>query len=377
VLLPLLLPALLAAAPPGPCERFTALSAPPPGQADDATCLRLLDDACAGSVGRACAALADLLLSGVGTAPDPTRAERLLDRGCQAGHGESCFRLSSRTTDPGRRRLLLEEGCSERSGNACLALSELAEEPARRRGLLERACDLGAGRGCLGLSRLSPGRGGPKRLILLERGCALQDGAACAEAGDQRRAEAKEPLDLDLAADRYQRGCTLGAAPACARLGSALLRGEGVVRDPIRGRDLLLEHCGSLGPAPCLAAAADLPEGPAALLERSPGLPLLEALCEKGLAEGCHRAGRTWQEGLEVTGDGRRAERHYERACGAGQAAACHDLAVLLWAGGGVPADRPRATRLLGQACDGGVVEACLDLELHGLRKSPAGSPAR
>jgi TPR repeat protein len=370
LLLATLLPALLAAAP-GPCDRFTALGTPPPGQADDATCVRLLDDACAGSVGRACAALADLLLSGVGTAPDPARAERLLDRGCQAGHGESCFRLSSRTTDPAQRRHLLDEGCSERSGNACLALSDLAEEPARRRGLLERACDLGNGRGCLALSRLGPGRG-PKRLALLERGCALQDGAACTEAGDLRRAEAREPHDLDRAAERYERGCTLGSAPGCARFGSALLRGEGVVRDPVRGRALLLEDCGSLGPAPCLAAAADLPNGPAALLERATALPLLEALCGLGLAEGCHRAGRAWQEGLVVTGDGPRAQRHYERACGAGRAEACHDLAVLLWAGGGVPVDRPRATRLFGTACDRGVVEACLELELHGLRKVPA-----
>lgn len=371
LLLPLLLPALLAAAPAGPCDRFTALSGPSPGEADEATCLRLLDDACAGSVGRACAAMADLLLSGTGTAPDPARAERLLDRGCQAGHGESCFRLSSRTTDPARRRLLLDEGCSERSGNACLALSDLAEEPARRRGLVERACDLGNGRGCLALSRLTPARG-PKRLALLERGCALSDGAACTEAGDLRRAEAREPLDLDQAAERYERGCALGSAPACARFGGALLRGEGVIRDPVRGRALLLDGCEALGTAPCMAATADLPDGPAALLERSPGLPLLEALCGLGLAEGCHRAGRAWQEGLMVTGDGQRAQRHYERACAAGRAEACHDLAVLLWAGGGVPVDRPRATRLFGTACDRGVVEACLELELRGLREAPA-----
>ncbi len=371
MLLALLLSATVAAPSSGPCDRFAALGAQAPGRADDATCLQLLDDACAGSVGRACAALADLLLSGDGVAPDAPRAERLLDRGCQAGTGEACFRLASRTTDAARRRLLLDEGCAERSGGACLALAELAEDPARRRGLLERACDLGAGGGCLGLARLGPGQG-PKRLAWLERGCALLDAASCTAAGDQRRAEAAEPHELDRAAERYERACALGSGVGCARLGLALLRGEGLVRDLPRGRALLLASCGALPPEACLAAAADLPGGPPDLLEGAPPLPLLEALCRRGQPEACHRAGRSWQEGLLVTGDGPRAEAFYERACGSGRLEACHDLAVLLWAGGGVPVDRPRATVLLKRACDGGVVEACLDLELHGLRQPPA-----
>ena len=371
LLLALLISATLAVPATGPCDRFTALGSPPPERADDATCLRLLDDACGGSVGRACAALADLLLAGEGLPADLARAERSLDRGCQAGHGESCYRLATRTIDPNRRRLLFGEGCAERSGGACLALSELTGEPARRRGLLERACDLGAGDGCLALARLA-GSDGPKRLAWLERGCARHSGAACAEAGDQRRTEAAHPHDLDRAAERYEQACTLGSSEGCARLGGALLRGDGLVRDRPRGRALLIGYCGALGPGPCLAAAEDLPDGPAALLEGSPRLPLLELICGRGQPEACHRAGRAWQEGLVVTGDGVRAEAFYELACAAGLARACHDLAILLWAGGGVPVDRPRATVLLRRACDGGLLGACLDLELYGLRSPPA-----
>jgi TPR repeat protein len=144
-----------------------------------------------------------------------------------------------------------------------------------------------------------------------------------------------------------------------------------VVRDAARGGALLIARCGALGLEPCLAAAADLPGGPATLLEGEPPLPLLERLCSGGQAEACHRAGRVHQAGVLVPGDGGQAQAFYERACAGGRLTACHDLAVLLWAGGGVPVDRPRAITLMRRACEGLVIGACLDLELYGL-----GAPA-
>ncbi|MGC4001528.1 MAG: tetratricopeptide repeat protein [Anaeromyxobacter sp.] len=345
--------ALLAAAPPpSPCELYAALVARDDGPRTPAACAEALADSCDAGRRHACLFLGRVLEAGTAGAPaDLARAQRLYERTCSAGLPEGCTRLAGLVApaDPARARSLLEEGCAAGSASACAQRSAAEADPARAARLRTRACDLGDGDACVATATALPEA---RRTGLLDRACALHSAAGCAGAARQHLKR-----DPALARALLERGCELGGGEACALLGLGLIAvGD---EDLPEGLRLLREHCPALPAAECVAAARAHLGGPGAALGRSPSPALLEAACQAGDGPACAKLGRLYQEGVAVPGDGARAAALYRQACDAGAAEGCTGLGVLHRFGAGVPEDEAAARALLQRGCQGGDAEAC------------------
>ena len=182
--------------------------------------------------------------------------------------------------------------CEEGDGAACTVLAKAHDNDVV---LLRQACDLGDGEGCyrLGLALDNT----PEGAAAYQQACDAGNSFACTNLGWIAHNGAGMPVDLDLAARLYKRGCEGSACSArndlgCLNLGRLYRDGIGVKQDPQRA------------------------------------LELFQLVCDYGseaAARACFNAGAYYEDRTNLT----RAVAYYQRACDKKDAEACERLGVL------------------------------------------------
>lgn len=149
--------------------------------------------ACDGDVMAACHSLGHALLDGKGIEADLHQAEKLFRKACDAKLARSCTSLAR----------LVREG---RVSGADLDYAAL----------FQKACDLNDGDGCAyaGVAHLlTP----PDAIARFEKGCSLRSAAACAQLADYFGDGNFVPKDPARAIAADDKACALGAGGSCVR----------------------------------------------------------------------------------------------------------------------------------------------------------------
>ena len=190
---------------------------------------------CEGGDARDCEKLGVQLAEGRGLSPDPVRAAEALRRGCEAGSGSACRRLSGLLgagagADPAVAQRWRERGCDLGDADACAEAADasgrgvLARDPKKSRALDEKACALGRGASCFSLARAEPPTGADKKpepsnvAGWLRKGCDGSDGNSCWELAQLTMAgKAGGPRDDEKALDLMLLACAQGKAGEVCR----------------------------------------------------------------------------------------------------------------------------------------------------------------
>lgn len=218
-----------------------------------------------------------------------------------------------------------------------------------------------------------PGVGGAEQdAAALPRACAGGDDDACAEL-----VHALKFLDLPArirtqAAATLGRRCRAAGPEACARLGDDLLRGGGIVGEPVRRRaaiEALVWACARREVGACLLLADHFRAGD----ETTPadpgrGLVYLGRACDLGDGGSCAALADHVRDGRSVRRDPRRALALRRRACRAGHQPACLTLDERSCAAGDEPACARLATASAGR-CTRTCAEPCEHVNLGGGRR--------
>ena len=184
----------------------------------------------------------------------------LYERACQLGAARGCVRQAAAmlrgqagVSDERGALALLRRTCQGDDGAvACLALGDLLErgvagvaaaDPQQAVALYERACELGDAQGCVLLGRRLGDM--EQAAALYERACGADEPAGCLLAGRARLEGRGVPVDVGLAAERFERGCRELASPRnCTALGLVYVEGPGGLEaDEDRGKALLRGAC--------------------------------------------------------------------------------------------------------------------------------------
>jgi TPR repeat protein len=172
------------------------------------------------------------------------------------------------------------------------------------------------------------------------------------------------PRNDVVAARLLEKGCRLGNARGCARLGAIYVNGgNGVAANPKRARELFQQACAGQSGLGCAFLAVG---------HWSKGGDVVEARTALDLAEKGCRLGNGWSCGLEGSwaaavagpgGDEARVRRAFARGCDLDDAPACSSAGMLALTGSpGAPADDQRALAFLKKGCDGGDGGGCHEL---------------
>ncbi len=238
---------------------------------DPARALALYRRACDGGAPAGCVNLGTFYEDGAGVARDEAKAAALYRGACDRGSRMGCNNLGllyhdghGVPRDPARAADLFRRACDDGELPACINLGDLYERGAgvARDGdqavaLYRRACAGESSKGCAALQRL--GVAPPEPALVeraLERDCRARDWAVCNRLGVELTA--RDPPDYARAQALFAVACDNADAEACFHLGVLHLRGDGVVHDEARGRDLVdracrghfTEACRFLGRAP-------------------------------------------------------------------------------------------------------------------------------
>jgi len=176
----------------------------------------------------ACGELGVLEQGGHLGAPDPRRAERLLDKACQGGRSQSCLDLAvlrwygpPEVRDQKRAAESFERGCRAGSLRSCTRLGMVLlvgggveRDQPRSRALLKRTCDIGDDLGCAQVAMLLHyGLGGPadpaEAALMAQVACDAGEAAGCAYLGLAYDLGRGADEDKDRAYMLYHRACTL------------------------------------------------------------------------------------------------------------------------------------------------------------------------
>ncbi|MFO0661278.1 MAG: tetratricopeptide repeat protein [Polyangiaceae bacterium] len=146
-----------------------------------------------------------------------------------------------------------------------------------------------------------------------------------------------------------ERGCKLGDAAGCERLGDTLLSSS---RDQARAINLLERACFARDPYACTKAASALTAaGPSRDPKRA--WPLFWQGCREGDARACQQGAALVAKGDGVEKDDTKANEMLERACSVGEGfrKSCYELGRRVASGQGGPPDIKRASELYFAGC--------------------------
>jgi TPR repeat protein len=312
---------------------------------DLARAARLYKQGCDRKVAESCANQGRLTAAGKGGAPDPVGAVRAYDRGCGLGfvlacHDGAVVAMGWPGGGPVMAAPLFTKACDRGHAPACAALAELVaagrgvpSDAARAAALRGRACDGGVASACTALGAEAVARGveSDAALFALERGCELGDAEGCHRLGLAYAHGVGGAPDPAGARGWFARGCTLGSAASCQARKldpEALLESGGEAGGARRAE--LARDCDGGRAGACADLARRLAAG-----EGGPKDPRGAAVrhvqaCELGVGESCVAAGRAYLDGRGVRRDAARARRHYERACSAGLGRGCTGIGLVL-----------------------------------------------
>lgn len=220
---------------------------------------QLYVDACQAGEIQGCLSGAEQSWAGTAKRLELPGAEALYGIACEAGSAQGCAGLG-KTVAADRRRtdeavVALEKGCELQSASACTQLGILAVEGRHRpnldpRTIFERGCDEGEAEACYRLGvALDEGDatiGETSALDAFAKGCDGGQLDAC-EAVGRAHLERGTPYEAGIAAAHFEAACNGGRTKACSELGTLYKTGNGVPKDPRKGRQLLVK-AGELEP---------------------------------------------------------------------------------------------------------------------------------
>jgi uncharacterized protein len=186
-------------------------------------------------------------------------------------------------------------------------------------------------------------RGSAASCSLLARMLQLGDGIA------------KDPM---RAVTLYAKACDAGTAPACGRLGEALLTSP---KEP-DGVSLLGKSCSSGWIRACTILGNH--EVRAHGAKNVDVYAILRRACDAGDASGCWTLGQMFTEGLGVAKNEAEALRYYRASCEGDAKLGCSSYAQALDAGRGTAPDPAAAVKLLHGSCERGFSSSCDTLSL-------------
>jgi TPR repeat protein/tRNA A-37 threonylcarbamoyl transferase component Bud32 len=278
----------------------------------------------------ACGRAAHAYSIGKGIAVSAERASSLYERGCNGGDGESCeewaialHKGSLGASDSKRAVEIARRTCETMGDRYCTALGYFYQEGAGvpqdlvlALDLMQRGCDAGLPLSCIGATRIEIPNQPPdeaKRFANLERACALAEPLGCTYA-----AMALEKRgDVTSAAKRYDQACLMSRSEyGCDGLALLYFTGQGVPRDPARGKQLLEDACAAKGARACRVLAERLRDGVDTPKQPAEALRMFERACDLHNGLSCKQAAEMLsgpEHGL--TPDAERAKTFRERAC--------------------------------------------------------------
>ncbi len=396
--------------------------------ADDTDCTRgaslersvaALDAARAGcDNGRpaACGALGGFWMRGDVVEFDAARAESLLRRACDGGHGESCTTLGDLLTNDDREdrqargAAMLSEACTHGDPRACVYLGValvgghgVGRDDVRARGLFRAACDAGQGEGCAHFAwTMLDARGGPadapEATAILTRTCGRGERLACQYLARVYDGAWGGPVNPERAAMMLDHACELGAASACetarerarerlvlqvrmarceagdvgACVESAVVQYE---RDAPEAQaaaaEVFRRACEAGNDEGCFRRAVALEVGRGVVVDEAAAAGIFRRQCDARNPRACWRLGQMVSEGRGTVRDDTRANRLYERACVGEDFRGCGALGARTYWGVGVPQNRPRGLMLLRRACEHDQAYACGVLGRIGMDGAP------
>ena len=248
-------------------------------------------DACAKGGAEACILQAGHMLGADASPDERVLAMGMLDASCRAG---------------------VEDACDEARAEA-----ERADSPDQS--LITQyyflQCQAGGDYACWQAGkRLHDGTGTDRdaraALEYFDQACRL-DKDHCEGAAAAHTAEIQSPL------------CDAGDEAACVRLGEALANGRSPIYDPATASDLLSSACLSGRPEACGEAAVLQPYAPEDDEQRERAIAIIERGCDAGHIEGCFRLADTLKDGTLLPSDPPREARIYHALCERGSASAC------------------------------------------------------
>jgi len=279
--------------------------------------IAVLELSCDLGGGAGCANFAFLYATGSGkiVPKDDKRAAALYAKACDLGDAKGCYNAGIMaedgrgvTRDLTRAIARYEEACTGGSSTGCTNLGfhyeyghGVKKDPARPLELYQRGCD---GTSCQ-RSNLAG---------CVNVGRANRDGIGTAKNAARaaeifRNACERTPSSEDVGGEENR-------SRACSLLGGLYLAGDGVEKDPGKGREFSERGCEGRDAFGCFNAAvvAADPVKAAAFLDRA---------CQAGDGEGCRDLAVAYEKGNGVSRDRRRASELYKKSCDLGFKAAC------------------------------------------------------
>ena len=317
-----------------------------------------LEDACDKDRAEACLLLGRLRLHGRHGTRDPVRGKVLVTRACDLGSADACVVLASGEPDAKRTLALLERGCKGGSQNACVAVGDriLAGDRPRARKMFQAACEANVAAGCLAEGREQRRAKQPAlAATAFEKGCGLEPGASCVEAG-----KLAEPTQPGHTRDLYAEACDDNYGAACVELGLLIAGGKGGDRDWGAAIRLYHKACELETPGACeqeLRAKAHPPDW------RCATEAACTKLCDETIAKSCTKLG----ELVSATGDCEAGTAQYIKACGLGDGRGCR-----------LAANHSGDPDIYNHGCDAGDVESCVlrDVATYRGARNPEGLKA-
>ena len=321
----------------------------------------------------------------------PVDEKPLLQRACDAGNHDACFRSAwlewNRERPDAHSLELFTSACTKGSGESCayegLILSEDAQRANDAVPPLKRACELDSGSGCAHLAFLSAtGKVLPKddrrAAELYRKSCDLGDAQGCYNAGlmaDEGRGVAH---DAARAVADYAEACELGSSTACTNLGFAYENGKGVKQDRIlavalynRGCDGSVCQPSNLGG--CLNVGRAYRDGIGVTKDEAKAAGVFREACDRkehkddihsaeNGARACSLLGGLYLSGGGVERDLSQGRAYSEMGCQRGDSFGCFNAGVVYAGGSGVDANPAKAAEFFDLACKAGDGEACHEL---------------
>lgn len=284
---------------------------------DGARALALFEAACRQGEQAACTDLGFAYDQGADVKQDRKRSAALFGSACTAGDGKGCLALGRYAASEGhwsggqikQAVALLDARCAAGQGSGCYGLGvyyrDLPSAKQQRQkifALYQKACDLDYLWGCHDLGIFfdedTLGGGSPvKALPLFAKACAEAHTVSCLNLADMyARGRPGIPIDRPKAVAAAERGCGLGDANTCRRLGYYYLEEA---------------------------------ESPQAKHGAAQALALFEQECQRRDAGSCNKVAIMAMKGQGQPRNPQSGQRHFRAACALGEAMACTNFAVM------------------------------------------------
>jgi TPR repeat protein len=243
----------------------------------------------------------------------------------------------------------------------------------------DRECRSGKLDQCMKLAEaFETGLGDLKQEIRVSLGyyrlaCAKGEGAACARAATIIRDGSANFVNLPMAFQAAERGCTLRSQEACASLGLHHYRGAGTAVDRARATQLWDAACAAGADDGCrLKAGALFFESGDAAQQRA-AVPLFDAACKAKRAWGCHGLATALREGKGIGANAAAAADAARKGCleGTGAKVAVCGIHGVYVAASSDKAALNLGEKLLDRACTAGDAESCAAIGTIGFERRP------